>query len=127
MAVGLHESAQPGIDIEAYGGRVRKVESRFVREDEMPERAQMESREELYQLLLHWSAKETMYKVLDMAEVDFLQYLKVCPFKLSSSGTFTGESYRKADKARFLIHYLIHPEFVCTYCLNIEARRTNNG
>lgn len=70
VAVGLHESAQPGIDIEVYGGRVRKVESRFVREDEMPERARMESHEELYQLLLHWSAKETMYKVLDMAEVD---------------------------------------------------------
>ena len=65
-----------------------------------------------------------MYKVLNMAEVDFLQHLKVCPFKLSSSGTFTGESYRKTDKARFLIHYLIHPEFVCTYCLNTEARRT---
>ena len=127
VAVGLHESTQPGIDIEAYGERVRKVESRFIREDEMPERARMESREELYQLLLHWSAKETMYKVLDMAEVDFLQHFKVCPFKLSSSGTFTGESYRKADKARFLIHYLIHPEFVCTYCLNTEARRTNNG
>ena len=126
VAVGLHESAQSGIDIEAYGERVRKVESRFVREDEMPERARMESREELYQLLLHWSAKETMYKVLDMAEVDFLQHLKVCPFKLSSSGTFTGESYRKADKARFLIHYLIHPEFVCTYCLN-TACSTNNG
>ena len=126
VAVGLHESAQPGIDIEVYGERVRKVESRFIREDEMPERARMESREELYQLLLHWSAKETMYKVLDMAEVDFLQHLKVCPFKLSSSGTFTGESYRKADKARFLIHYLIHPEFVCTYCLN-TACSTNNG
>jgi len=93
----------------------------------MPERERMESHEELYQLLLHWSAKETMYKVLDMAEVDFLQHLKVCPFKLSSSGTFTGESYRKADKARFLIHYLIYPEFVCTYCLNTEACRTNNG
>ena len=52
VAVGLHESAQSGIDIEAYGERVRKVESRFVREDEMPERARMESREELYQLLL---------------------------------------------------------------------------
>ena len=76
VAVGLHESAQPGIDIEVYGERVRKVESRFIREDEMPERARMESREELYQLLLHWSAKETMYKVLDMAEVDFLQHLK---------------------------------------------------
>lgn len=31
VAVGLHESTQPGIDIEAYGERVRKVESRFVR------------------------------------------------------------------------------------------------
>ena len=38
------------------GERVRKVESRFVREDEMPERARMESREELYQLLGEWVA-----------------------------------------------------------------------
>ena len=58
VAVGLHESVQPGIDIEAYGERVRKVESRFIREDEMPERARMESREEIYKLVLHWSAKE---------------------------------------------------------------------
>lgn len=127
VAVGLHESARPGIDIETYGERVRKVESRFVREDEMPERARMESREELYQLLLHWSAKETMYKVLDMEEVDFLRHLKVCPFKLSFSGTFTGESYRETNETCFLIHYLIHPDFVCTYCLDGETDRTNYG
>lgn len=124
VAVGLHKSVQPGIDIEAYGERVRKVEARFVREDEMPERTRMESREELYQLLLHWSAKETMYKVLDMEEVDFLQHLKVCPFKLSPFGTFAGESYREADKVRFLIQYLIHPDFVCTYCLKRDAGST---
>ena len=126
VAVGLHESAQPGIDIEAYGERVRKVEPRFIREDEMPERARMESHEELYQLLLHWSAKETMYKVLDTEEVDFLQHLKVCSFRLSSFGTFIGESYRKSSKTRFLIYYLIHPDFVCTYCLDTETDRTNN-
>ena len=33
VAVGLHESAQPGIDIEVYGERVRKVESRFITQD----------------------------------------------------------------------------------------------
>ena len=66
VAVGLHESAQPGIDIEAWRRagtqRVPVSEGRRCRKEHGW------SREELYQLLLHWSAKETMYKVLDMAE-----------------------------------------------------------
>lgn len=118
VAVGLHATASPGIDIERYGERVRKVASRFVREDEMPGRECMESQEELYQLLLHWSAKETMFKVLDCREVDFLQHLKVVPFQLAPSGTFRGESFRLEREQCFAIHYLIHPEFVCTYCID---------
>lgn len=117
VAVGLHETLHPGIDIETFGERVRKVETRFVREDEMPERKSMESREELYQLLLHWSAKETMFKVLDCEEVDFLRHLKVEPFRLVSSGTFGGESFHLKACRHFTIHYLIHSDFVCTYCL----------
>lgn len=115
VAVGLHATASPGIDIEWYGERVRKVVSRFVRDDEMPDRENMEPQEELYQLLLHWSAKETMFKMLDCAEVDFLAHLKVEPFKLAASGTFRGEFSRPDSSRHFMIHYLIHPEFVCTY------------
>lgn len=123
VAVGLHATASPGIDIETYGERVRKVASRFVREDEMPGRERMEPQEELYQLLLHWSAKETMFKVMDCSEVDFLEHLKVVPFPLASSGSFRGESFRLEEKRHFMIHYLIHPEFVCTYCVGNDGKQ----
>lgn len=120
VAVGLHETASPGIDIEMYGERVRKVVPRFIREDEMPDRLCMKPQEELYQLLLHWSAKETMFKILDCVEVDFLKHLKVCPFQLASSGTFEGESFRMNKIRHFTVHYLTHAEFVCTYCVDTE-------
>ncbi len=123
VAVGLHATASPGIDIEMYGDRVRKVASRFVREDEISGRDSMEPREELYQLLLHWSAKETMFKMLDCQEVDFLSHLKVEPFKLAASGVFRGESFRLGFPQHFMIHYLIHPEFVCTYCVGNDGEQ----
>lgn len=117
VAIGLHESAVLGVDIEQYGEKVRRVESRFVRSDEMSGRADMERTEELYQLLLHWSAKESMFKVMNCTEVDFLQHLKVLPFHLESSGTVRGEAVHPDYKGCFRIHYLTHPDFVCTYCV----------
>lgn len=117
VAVGLHKTAIPGIDIEQYGDKVRRVRSRFVRKDELPEGEAMPEKEELYQLLLHWSAKETMFKVMNCTEVDFLRHLRIAPFRLSSSGILTGEAYYPEHEFCYRIHYLIHPDFVCTYCV----------
>ena len=114
VAVGLHESAQPGIDIEAYGERVRKVESRFVREDEMPERARMESREELYQLLLHWSAKETIFKCMKNADAD-LRKLCLSHFIPQKEGTFQVREYATEGQSLFSVGYRICEDFVLTW------------
>ena len=57
VAVALHSSCEVGVDIEQYGTRVRKVASRFIRSDEEP--AMMEG-DDVYALLLHWSAKEAL-------------------------------------------------------------------
>ena len=114
VAVGLHESAQPGIDIEAYGERVRKVESRFVREDEMPERARMESREELYQLLLHWSAKETVFKCMKNADAD-LRKLCLSHFIPQKEGTFQVREYATEGQSLFSVGYRICEDFVLTW------------
>lgn len=117
VAIGLHETAVPGIDIERYAERVRKVEPRFVREDEMPGRKCMQEEEELYQLLLHWSAKETLFKVMDCSSVDFVAHLQIVPFQLSSCGIMEGRSLHPDNHSCYQIHYLTHPDFVCTYCV----------
>lgn len=118
VAVGCHPSSEVGIDIEYYGERVRKVASRFMRPDEMPERErESDSSSCLYQLLLHWSAKETIYKLMDCEEVDFLEHLRIRPFILQDEGCFVGEEYRTKHLQTFSVRYMIYPGFVCTWSL----------
>lgn len=117
VAVGIHENAVPGIDIERFGEKVRKVSTYFIREDEMSGAELMSETGCLYQLLLHWSAKETMYKVLERDAVDFIRHLRISPFILGQEGVFTGETLLPGTEDFFRIHYFIHRDFVCTYCI----------
>lgn len=115
VAVALHPSAEVGVDIEQYGTRVQRVASRFIREDE---KVSIASGDEIVGLLLHWSAKETMFKLMDDQGVDFIDHLRVLPFQLEKSGTFKACEYRSDKEMEFLIHYDTHPDYVLTFaCL----------
>lgn len=101
-----------GIDIEQYGLRVHKVAHKYMRRDEgvTPYRG-----DDTWGLLLHWSAKEVMFKCMDAAEVDFREHLYVEPFVVEEQGTFRAHEYRTDRQRDFLIHYLLHPDFVLTW------------
>ena len=115
VAVALHPSAEVGVDIEQYGHRVQRVASRFIREDE---KVSIASGDEIYGLLLHWSAKETMFKLMDDQAVDFIDHLHILPFVLQEQGSFEACEYRSGKEQRFLIHYDTHPDYVLTFaCL----------
>ena len=115
VAVALHPFAEVGIDIEQYGTRVRRVASRFVREDE---RVSIEAGDEVYALLLHWSAKETMFKLMEDEAVDFIKHLRILPFEPQESGKFEAYEKSSGQDRNFLIHYDTHPDYVLTYaCL----------
>ena len=115
VAVALHPSAEVGVDIEQYGTRVQRVASRFIREDE---KVSVESGDEIYALLLHWSAKETMFKLMKDEAVDFVNHLHILPFAPKESGTFHACEYRSGQGQKFLIHYDTHPDYVLTFaCL----------
>lgn len=115
VAVALHPSVEVGVDIEQYGVRVKRVASRFIREDEQMSIA---SGDEIYGLLLHWSAKETMFKLMDDEAVDFMDHLHILPFQLEESGTLEASEYRSGKERKFHIHYDTHPDYVLTYaCL----------
>lgn len=101
-----------GIDIEQYGPRVHKVASRFMRADESA--APFEG-DDTWSLLLHWSAKETMFKCLDSEAVDFQEHLRIFPFTPVRQGVFHAREYKTASRRTFFIHYLLHPDFVLTW------------
>lgn len=107
-------SCMPGIDIEQYGERVCKVAHRFMRADEQPAEY---SGTNTWSLLLHWSAKEAMFKAMDTSAVDFCEHLRVIPFAVRSCGSFEACEYRTEQCRHFHIHYLLHPDFVFTWTL----------
>lgn len=115
VAVAIHPSAEVGVDIEQYGTRVQRVSSRFIREDE---KVSIASGDEIYGLLLHWSAKETMFKLMDDQAVDFIDHLHILPFVVQKEGSFEAREYRSGKEQNFRIYYDTHPDYVLTFaCL----------
>ena len=114
VAVALHPSREVGMDIEQYGNRVKKVASRFIRPDEEPS---LIRGDEIYALLLHWSAKETLFKLMGVDEVDFIRHLHILPFTPSEEGEFEACEYRTGQQGHYLIRYVTHPDFVLTWAI----------
>ena len=115
VAIAVHPTKEVGIDIEQYGNRVSKLASRFVREDES---VSVKAGDEIYALLLHWSAKETMFKLMNQSDVDFLEHLHILPFVPSESGEMEAVEYRTGLHQAFQISYHTHPDYVLTFaCL----------
>lgn len=62
-AVMLSPTHEVGIDIEYQSDRVKRIASRFLRDDEQPQ--------QLAELLAYWSAKETLYKLYSEDQLAF--------------------------------------------------------
>lgn len=106
------DGANPGIDIEYYADRVCKIASRFMHSEEWQGSA---GPDDVKWLLLHWSAKETLYKRLGVDEVDFCRHLRLLPFVLSGEGSLQACEFRTSENRHFDIHYLFENDFVLTW------------
>lgn len=107
VAVALSEIGKVGIDVEQIGPKVARVKSRFVREDERADN--------VIDMLLHWSAKETAFKVLHCTKVDFLKHFYIPPFTQQEEGNFLLHETRTDDEQTIPIAYKVFADFVLTY------------
>lgn len=112
VAIALHPCAEVGIDIEQYGEKVKRVAHKFIREDEY---ISIQSGDEIYAMLLHWSAKETIFKLMDANAVDFIEHLHIQPFVPLEQGIMEAEEFRTKRCMHFQINYHTHPDYVLTY------------
>ena len=112
VAVAVHPCKEVAVDIEQYGTRVKRVAHKFIRGDEQ---IPAEPLQEIQALLLHWSAKETLYKLLDKEGVDFIRHLQVFPFELVEEGEFVAGEPLTEQNECFPVHYHTHPHYVLTY------------
>lgn len=114
VAILLSEKFQVGIDIETISDRICRIRERFVSEQEY-----IDEKNDVIHLLLHWSAKETMFKLLNESEVDFKKHLLISHFTPQQKGTFEVCETRSKQQKHFTIHYEIFPDAVLTWAIDL--------
>ena len=94
------------VDIEYTSDRVNRIAHKFIREDEQADT--------IDEKLIHWSAKETMYKLYssDRLALDEMRLLR---FSLQKQGVVLTENMRRDTTVE--VNYEITPSFVLTYAV----------
>ena len=118
VAVALSKHYSVGIDIESISPRIQKISSRFMSDEE---EAGISSENEIIHLLLHWSAKESIFKTLNEQNVDFRESLHIQPFIPETTGLSSFDAFEtKTEKQhRFVIHYSVMEDYVFTVTILI--------
>lgn len=116
VAVIVSKESKVGIDIEQYSNRVVRVFDRFMSPDEksFPFEGDL-----VWGYLLHWSAKETLYKCVQGATAD-LKLLSIKPFEPQRSGQFVAQEFWTEKKRMLTVYYCLHSDFVLTWALDID-------
>lgn len=84
VAVLLSDSYVPGIDIELIADKVQRLKSRII--------GPLEYAETTVDILTHWCAKETAFKILDLKGLDFIENMTVETRVNEASGKNTNPS-----------------------------------
>lgn len=113
VAVMLSKEASVGIDIEQYGQRVHRVFDRFVRSDEVIEPYLGDT---TWSMLLHWSAKEALYKCLEEPDAD-LRKLRLSHFVPQQEGAFQAQDCGTEGQQMMTVDYRIFSDFVLTWTI----------
>ena len=103
VCIALSNKKKVGIDIERLSNKVERVKSHFIGEDEPCECS-------LVKMHLIWSAKEAIYKLLQINGLNFKKDIRVKDFTESSHGTFT--TYHKEQA--YETNYIVSPDYVMT-------------
>lgn len=91
-----------GIDIELYSDRVLKIEKKFMSGIES---SQVSKSEKAKELLIYWSAKETLFKLHGGGGLDFKKNLYINPFKIQKTGIINGEIILNSIRSSYLLNY----------------------
>lgn len=113
VAILLSRSRPVGIDIETISERVSKVSEKFISNKEY-----IDPSNKVVHQLLHWSAKETLFKILKMGEVDFKEHLHILPFNPQKEGVFEAREYKTNMQKSYIIHYEVLDDAVLTWAVD---------
>lgn len=112
-AILLHESAAVGVDIETRSERVIKIAGKFISDQEYIDPAQ-----KIVHQLLHWSAKESLFKLMNEQGIDFKQHLHIHPFIPGNKGMIAATETKTEQSQSFCLQYEVHTDYVLTWVIS---------
>ena len=86
VAVAFHAEYSVGVDVELIRTKIRNLYRRFLGSDEIDN---LDKNCETVAMLLHWSAKESLYKIVGNRGGSFAENFTVSPFVVGASGEFS--------------------------------------
>lgn len=109
-AVILHARKNVGIDIEQVHEKIRRIEKKFLSEQESADAGG-----DLEKLCIYWSAKEVLYKIYGRKKLELIKDLYIHPFTKAKKGSCTGEIRNGSDSRSYTIRYQQYKGFVVAY------------
>lgn len=120
----LQETPAAGIDIEYRSDRVLNIRSRFL---SPAENAAIDPLYEVEHLLVHWCAKEALYKMIRREGVDFISHLHIRPFAYAPAGRIEVYATHSSQPVFFRLAYEVRPDFVWVWSDPSAAYPEGNG
>jgi 4'-phosphopantetheinyl transferase len=108
----LHPTKRVGVDVERISDRALNVRHKFLLEKALKTIA---VENDLVQTTLLWSAKESLFKVINEEEIQFAEQLHIEPFVLQKEGVLSAYETRTDVQQKFSIYYEVFPEMVLTW------------
>jgi len=112
IAVMAHPKRKAGIDIECPTDKIQKLYRRFL---SITEQKELSEGNDIRQLLLAWSAKEAMFKIIGKEALDFANQLRIYPFKVEPTGEMKGQHI--PTKIYYQLFYQQTEKYTLVYCL----------
>lgn len=91
-----------GVDIEKMQDKIEHIAFRFLKTNELK---QIESKNKIYHLYLHWCAKEALYKLCDKKNLSFRKNIFIEPFEPKEKGFFIGNVETPEFQLRLRLYY----------------------
>ncbi len=109
-AVAISETNPIGLDIEQRTDKVCRVQHKFLSPEEkslLPS-----EKKNIEALLIIWTAKEAMFKLVDKEGIDFAEHFHLDPFTVAPAGECTARETFTPEHRTFSLRYWVLPEFV---------------
>ena len=113
VAVILHDEEDVGIDIESLDRDFSAVEKKALSEEEIDD---LEDEKRNEQLAIYWCAKEAIFKLISIYNVNFAEQIEVDRFRVRGEGeldaTFIGKD---GDEQEFELQYMTFDRHVLVW------------